>query len=62
MDSWLFVIGGRAMQVVYNDAELLKYLKEVVSLSEEHPVLLDKYVEGIEFGVDAIGDGQDSAK
>ena len=54
-----FVIGGRAMQVVYNDAELLKYLKEAVSLSEEHPVLIDKYVEGIEFEVDAIGDGQD---
>ena len=52
-----FVIGGRAMQVVYSDAELHKYLKEAVSLSVEHPVLIDKYVEGIEFEVDAIGDG-----
>ncbi len=54
-----FVIGGRAMQVVYNDEELYKYLKEAVSLSEEHPVLIDKYVEGIEFEIDAIGDGLD---
>ena len=54
-----FVIGGRAMQVVYNDEELYKYLKEAVSLSVEHPVLIDKYVEGIEFEVDCIGDGED---
>ncbi len=54
-----FVIGGRAMQVVYNDEELYKYLKEAVSLSEEHPVLIDKYVEGVEFEIDAIGDGGD---
>ena len=54
-----FVIGGRAMQVVYNDTELHKYLKEAVSLSSEHPVLIDKYVEGVEFEIDAIGDGQD---
>ena len=53
-----FVIGGRAMQVVYNDGELKKYLKEAVSLSTEHPVLIDKYVEGIEFEVDAVGDGE----
>ncbi len=54
-----FVIGGRAMQVVYNEEELKTYLKEAVSLSEEHPVLVDKYIEGIEFEIDAIGDGED---
>ena len=54
-----FVIGGRAMQVVYSDEELNRYLKEAVSLSHDHPVLIDKYVEGIEFEVDAIGDGKD---
>lgn len=52
-----FVIGGRAMQVVYSDEELLKYLKEAVKLSHEHPVLIDKYVEGKEIEVDAIADG-----
>ena len=54
-----FVIGGRAMQVVYSDEELYKYLREAVSLSAEHPVLIDKYVEGIEFEIDAVGDGHD---
>jgi carbamoyl-phosphate synthase large subunit len=54
-----FVIGGRAMQVVYNDEELLKYLKEAVKLSDEYPVLIDKYIEGVEMDVDAISDGED---
>ena len=54
-----FVIGGRAMQVVYNEEELKLYLEEAVSLSEEHPVLVDKYIEGTEFEIDAIGDGED---
>ena len=54
-----FVIGGRAMQVVYNEEELKLYLTEAVSLSEEHPVLVDKYIEGTEFEIDAIGDGDD---
>lgn len=53
-----FVIGGRAMQVVYSDEELQKYLKEAVNLSHEHPVLIDKYVEGKEMDVDAIADGE----
>ncbi len=54
-----FVIGGRAMQVVYNDDELHKYLREAVKMSHEHPVLIDKYVEGKEMDVDAIADGTD---
>ncbi|MCI9476947.1 MAG: carbamoyl-phosphate synthase (glutamine-hydrolyzing) large subunit [Emergencia sp.] len=54
-----FVIGGRAMQVVYSDEELRKYLKEAVKLSHEHPVLIDKYVEGKEIEVDAVADGED---
>ncbi|WP_324825055.1 carbamoyl-phosphate synthase (glutamine-hydrolyzing) large subunit [Sinanaerobacter sp. ZZT-01] len=54
-----YVIGGRAMQVVYNDAELEKYLREAVSLSTEHPVLIDRYIQGKEIEVDAISDGED---
>ncbi|WP_206458009.1 carbamoyl-phosphate synthase (glutamine-hydrolyzing) large subunit [Anaerovorax sp. IOR16] len=54
-----YVIGGRAMQVVYNDLELEKYLKEAVSLSTEHPVLIDRYIQGKEIEVDAIADGDD---
>ena len=54
-----YVIGGRAMQVVYNDEELVKYMKEAVSLSKEYPVLIDQYITGREIEVDAIGDGDD---
>ncbi|MCL2111374.1 MAG: carbamoyl-phosphate synthase (glutamine-hydrolyzing) large subunit [Clostridiales bacterium] len=54
-----YVIGGRAMQVVYSDVELLEYLSEAVSLSDEYPVLIDKYIEGKEIEVDAISDGED---
>ncbi|MCQ2545642.1 MAG: carbamoyl-phosphate synthase large subunit [Clostridia bacterium] len=54
-----YVIGGRAMQVVYTDEELLKYMREAVSLSKEHPVLVDQYIKGKEIEVDAIADGDD---
>ena len=54
-----YVIGGRAMHVVYNDTELTRYLKEAVSLSTEHPVLIDQYIQGKEIEVDAIADGED---
>lgn len=54
-----YVIGGRAMQVVYSDKELKRYLKEAVSISAEHPVLIDKYVQGREIEVDAVCDGED---
>ncbi|QIB70132.1 carbamoyl-phosphate synthase (glutamine-hydrolyzing) large subunit [Aminipila butyrica] len=54
-----YVIGGRAMQVVYSDEELGKYLREAVSLTKEHPVLIDKYIQGKEMEVDAICDGED---
>ncbi|MDO4176757.1 MAG: carbamoyl-phosphate synthase large subunit [Bacillota bacterium] len=54
-----YVIGGRAMQVVYTDEELLKYMREAVSLSAEHPVLVDQYIKGKEIEVDAIADGEE---
>ena len=54
-----FVIGGRGMQVVYEDDELKKYLKEAVAISTDHPILIDKYIEGQEIEVDAIGDGDE---
>ncbi|HSQ88654.1 carbamoyl-phosphate synthase (glutamine-hydrolyzing) large subunit [Romboutsia sp.] len=53
-----YVIGGRAMQVVYEDKALENYMNEAVSLSSEYPVLIDKYVRGIEIEVDAISDGE----
>ncbi|MCC9295134.1 carbamoyl-phosphate synthase (glutamine-hydrolyzing) large subunit [Clostridium sp. WLY-B-L2] len=54
-----YVIGGRAMKVVYNHGELSQYLKDAVNLSKEYPVLVDKYILGREIEVDAISDGQD---
>ncbi|HAE61357.1 MAG TPA: carbamoyl-phosphate synthase large subunit [Eubacteriaceae bacterium] len=54
-----YVIGGRAMQVVYDESELVKYLKEAASVSKEHPILIDQYINGIEVEVDAVADGQD---
>ena len=55
-----FVLGGRGMRTVYNDAELREYLDEAVSVSNEAPVLIDKFLDNaIELDVDAICDGED---
>ena len=54
-----YVIGGRGMQVVYNDEELLTYITEAFKFSNEHPVLIDQYLEGQEVELDAISDGRD---
>ena len=54
-----YVIGGRGMQVVYNDDELLTYISEAFKFSNEHPVLIDQYLEGQEVELDAISDGKD---
>ncbi|SMC24720.1 carbamoyl-phosphate synthase large subunit [Clostridium acidisoli DSM 12555] len=54
-----YVIGGRAMQVVHEDATLEKYMKDAVNLSKDYPVLIDRYVRGTEIEVDAISDGEE---
>ena len=55
-----FVLGGRGMRTVYNDTELREYLDEAVSVSNEAPVLIDKFLDNaIELDVDAISDGKD---
>ncbi|NTW72397.1 MAG: carbamoyl-phosphate synthase large subunit [Eubacteriaceae bacterium] len=54
-----YVIGGRAMQVVYDRKELVKYLKEAARISTEHPILIDEYIFGVEVEVDAVSDGND---
>ncbi len=53
-----YVLGGRAMEIVYNEAELAHYMENAVEASPEHPVLVDKYMVGKEVEVDAISDGQ----
>ncbi|RME12972.1 MAG: carbamoyl-phosphate synthase large chain, partial [Aquificota bacterium] len=55
-----YVLGGRAMRIVYDRDELLQYLEEAVSVSFERPILIDKYLsDSVEVDVDAIGDGED---
>lgn len=54
-----FVLGGRAMQLVYNEKELREYLNTAVAIDVDQPVLVDKYISGIEVEVDAISDGKD---
>ncbi|KAF0145577.1 MAG: carbamoyl-phosphate synthase large subunit [Nitrospirae bacterium] len=55
-----YVLGGRAMEIVYDEGSLLDYMKRAVKASPEHPVLIDKYLDGaVEVDVDAISDGVD---
>jgi carbamoyl-phosphate synthase large subunit len=55
-----YVLGGRAMEVVYEEEDLRTYMREAVKVSNESPVLLDRFLElAIEVDVDAICDGQD---
>lgn len=51
-----YVLGGRAMEIVYSDAELLSYMDYAVKINPEHPVLIDRYMLGKEVEVDAICD------
>ncbi len=55
-----YVLGGRAMEIVYNESELKRYMTDAVSVSNESPVLLDRFLDdAIEVDVDAICDGDD---
>jgi len=52
-----YVLGGRAMEIVHNETELIRYLTLALEMDSQHPVLIDKYLQGIEVEVDAICDG-----
>ncbi len=54
-----YVLGGRAMEVVYGADQLARYIRNQATLTPEHPVLVDKYLLGKEVEVDAICDGTD---
>ncbi len=54
-----YVLGGRAMEIVYDDKSLNRYMKEAVKVSKEHPILIDKFLENaLEIDVDCISDGK----
>ncbi|NPB07627.1 MAG: carbamoyl-phosphate synthase large subunit [Aquificae bacterium] len=55
-----YVLGGRAMRVVYDEEELKEYLTEAVSVSYDRPVLIDEFLkDSVELDVDAVADGED---
>jgi carbamoyl-phosphate synthase large subunit len=53
-----YVLGGRAMEIVYQTEELLHYMENAVKINPLHPVLIDRYLIGKEIEVDAISDGE----
>jgi carbamoyl-phosphate synthase large subunit len=53
-----YVLGGRAMEIVHNASELVRYMKLAIELDTKHPILIDKFLVGKEVEVDAIGDGE----
>ncbi len=54
-----YVLGGRAMEIVYDVENLLRYMTTAVQASPEHPILIDKFLDNaIEVDVDALSDGQ----
>ncbi len=53
-----YVLGGRAMEIVYRQEELERYMKNAVKINPDHPVLIDRYLVGTEIEVDAISDGE----
>jgi carbamoyl-phosphate synthase large subunit len=55
-----YVLGGRAMEIVYNEEELKRYLREAVVVSNRSPVLLDRFLDqAVEVDVDAVSDGRE---
>ena len=55
-----YVLGGRAMEIVHDDADLTRYIREAVQVSNDSPVLIDRFLDdAIEVDVDALCDGTD---
>jgi len=56
-----YVLGGRAMRIVYNEQDLIGYMQTAIDVSSEHPILIDSFLkDAIELDVDAISDGKDT--
>jgi carbamoyl-phosphate synthase large subunit len=53
-----YVLGGRAMEIVHQEEDLLRYMENAVRVNPDHPVLIDRYLTGKEIEVDAICDGE----
>ncbi len=56
-----FVLGGRGMEIIYDEKALRKYTMEAIDISPEHPMLVDRFLEeAVEVEVDALSDGKDT--
>jgi carbamoyl-phosphate synthase large subunit len=55
-----YVLGGRAMEIVYGEADLARYVRDAVKVSNDSPVLLDRFLDDVECDVDIIADGATS--
>ena len=53
-----YVLGGRAMEIVWNETDLRSYMQTAAEVAEDKPILVDKYITGQEAEVDVIGDGE----
>ena len=53
-----YVLGGRAMEIIDNDEEIARYMKEALKENGENPILIDRYLTGKEVEVDGISDGE----
>ena len=54
-----FVLGGRAMEIIYNEGQLASYVESAPPIQPDAPLLVDKYLKGLEVEVDAVFDGDD---
>jgi len=54
-----YVLGGRAMEIVYDESDLKRYMKEAVKVSPDHPILIDRFLQdAVEVDVDCVADGE----
>lgn len=53
-----YVLGGQGMAIVYSDQEMIEYMRIINLVEQEHPILVDKYLMGVELEVDAVSDGE----
>lgn len=53
-----YVLGGQGMAIVHNDQDMIEYMRIINLVEQEHPILVDKYLMGVELEVDAVSDGE----
>ena len=54
-----YVLGGQGMAIVHNDTDMIEYMRIINLVEQENPILVDKYLMGVELEVDAVSDGED---